>query len=58
MANVELRGLGHTELCHDGQVYAVVRRELRATAALWRERSSHLESGRMGVPTRGWDGSS
>ena len=43
MSNVELRGLGHTELCHDGQVYAVVRRELRANAALWRERTSHLD---------------
>ena len=44
MSNVELRGLGHTELCHDAQVYSVARRELRATAALWEERSGRHAS--------------
>jgi pimeloyl-ACP methyl ester carboxylesterase len=43
LSNMELQGLGHTELCHDAQVYSIVRRELRATAALWKERLGHLD---------------
>lgn len=41
MSNVEVKGPGHTELCHDAGVYSVVRRELRANSALWKERYSH-----------------
>lgn len=44
MQNVELSGMGHTALCHDPTVYAVVKRELAATSALWRERLAHLDA--------------
>ena len=46
MSNVEVRGPGHTALCHDSEVYSVIRRELRANAALWKERLGHLEADR------------
>lgn len=42
LTNIEVQRLGHTELCHDAAVYGIVRRELQASAAVWRERLTHL----------------
>ncbi|MFK7926622.1 MAG: esterase/lipase family protein [Myxococcota bacterium] len=39
MENVELTGLGHSELCWDPQVYNLVRERLDAASVLWRERN-------------------
>ena len=38
MKNLVVRGIGHTALTHDPGVYYLVRQELEASAALWRER--------------------
>ena len=38
MKNVEVSGLGHTELCHAPAVYSHVRAELARASELWRER--------------------
>ena len=39
MRNIEVEGLGHTELCHAPGVYLEVRKELEAASKLWRERT-------------------
>lgn len=38
MKNVVVKGVGHTALCHDAEVYHLVRLELEKASALWRER--------------------
>ena len=43
MSNHLVRGLGHTELTSDPGVYRIVRSELNAAAALWRERAGAHE---------------
>lgn len=38
MANVEVRGIGHTALCYDPGVYRVIRERLELARGLWAER--------------------
>jgi triacylglycerol lipase len=50
MENVEVRGLGHSELCWDLGVYGLIRARLDAASALWRERHGHLPGPSDGAP--------
>lgn len=42
MRNVPVRNVGHTALCHDPGVYLLVRKHLRQSAGLWRERTEEI----------------
>lgn len=42
MENVEVRRIGHSELCWDPQVYSLVRDRLERAAAVWKERHPAL----------------
>ena len=40
MENVEVKGVGHSQLVWDPSVYRVVRERLGSASAIWQERST------------------
>jgi triacylglycerol lipase len=40
MHNIQVKGVGHTELTHDAGVYRLVRAQLEGASELWREREA------------------